>query len=361
MIDKIVKDSYNLMGIGMQTAGAMLKMNPFTERIGTCLTELGRPIVGADWHTPNRVVYVGQKVKLRKFTNGRPGTPKLIVPPETGDDSTIVDYGKAQSLVEACIEHTDGDIYVIEKLPAGPEHADYGLDEMVIDTVNCIHHCGTPVHLIGMCQGGWQAAIVAARFPHLVEKLVLGVAPIDYRKGNGALTQIVDGLMPEFFEAMSTLDNGNMPGTMMRLGFMMLDPYGRFVSDFLQLYINVDNPKFISRYHRFRQWFYNIQPIPGKYYREIIKELFTLNKLIKGELVILGEKVDLSNIECPVYWIAAKDDKITLIQHLGALCKHISSRVVKGYICPGGHVGAFMGTKPIKYWWPQILQDLRGA
>jgi hypothetical protein len=42
---------------------------------------------------------------------------------------------------------------------------------------------GVRVNLIGLCQGGWMAAVVAARFPHQVNGLASPARPIDTDAG----------------------------------------------------------------------------------------------------------------------------------------------------------------------------------
>ncbi|EQD27264.1 PHB de-polymerase domain-containing protein [mine drainage metagenome] len=47
------------------------------------------------------------------------------------------------------------------------------------------------VNLVGLCQGGWMAAMLAARFPDKIASLVLAGSPIDTHAGNGPLVKMV--------------------------------------------------------------------------------------------------------------------------------------------------------------------------
>lgn len=52
-----------------------------------------------------------------------------------------------------------------------PEHTTYCLDDCIRSIDGCVQHIGEPVHLVGLCQGGWQSAIYAALFSHNVKIL----------------------------------------------------------------------------------------------------------------------------------------------------------------------------------------------
>jgi pimeloyl-ACP methyl ester carboxylesterase len=50
-------------------------------------------------------------------------------------------------------------------------------DNYLAEVIVAIDDLGGRVHLVGLCQGGWQSARVAARFPDKVNSLVLAGAP----------------------------------------------------------------------------------------------------------------------------------------------------------------------------------------
>jgi len=56
---------------------------------------------------------------------------------------------------------------------------DLEIDNYLAEMVVAIDDLGGRVNLVGLCQGGWLSAMVAARFPNKVNFLVLAGAPID--------------------------------------------------------------------------------------------------------------------------------------------------------------------------------------
>ena len=60
---------------------------------------------------------------------------------------------------------------------------DLEIDNYLAEVVVAIDDLGGRVNLVGLCQGGWVSAMVAARFPEKVNSLVLAGAPIDTDAG----------------------------------------------------------------------------------------------------------------------------------------------------------------------------------
>ncbi|MDA8137586.1 MAG: alpha/beta fold hydrolase [Desulfobacteraceae bacterium] len=340
-------------------------MNPFLspvsqemEKYGRFLVEKGQPLENPVWMTPNEVVFEGFKVALRKFNRGHRGNPIVFVAPEAGHNSQIVDYGPEQSLVQCALAHFAGDVYAVDKLPAGPEHTTYTVDDSIESLRACVRAIGEPVHLVGLCQGGWQSAIFAAMFPEDVKSLTLAAAPIDFHAGDAIITQWACSLPISYYEQLVRLGNGNMPGCFIVQGFMMMNPYDRFVGDNTDLLSNIRDQVYIERYQRFAQWYYYTQPVPGTMYLKIVRSLFQENQLIKGQFEIFGQKVDLGRITQPLYLVAGLKDDITPTAQLFAAEKHVSSKKVEKEVVPAGHVGVFMGKQIIREYWSRHLAEL---
>jgi poly(3-hydroxyalkanoate) synthetase len=342
-----------------------MTMNPFwspvskeIEKYGRFLEEKGHPMETPAWQTPNQVVYEGFKVALRKFNPGHKGNPIVFVAPEAGHNSHIVDYGPEQSLVQCALAHFGGDVYAVDKLPAGPEHTEYTVDDSIASLRACVAAIGEPVHLVGLCQGGWQSAIFAALFPGDVKTLTLAAAPIDFHAGDALITRWACSLPISFYEQMVRLGNGNMPGCFIVQGFMLMNPYDRFVGENTDLFSNIGDPVFIDRYRRFAQWYYYTQAVPGAMYLRIVQALFQQNQLIKGEFEVFGQGVDLGRIVQPLYLVAGQKDDITPPAQLFAAQQHVRSKQIEKTIVPAGHVGVFMGKQVIRDYWSQHLAEL---
>lgn len=324
-----------------------------------------QPIKGLEWSLPYEVIIDLGKIRLLKFTKGKTGVPILFVPPEAGHDSHIVDYGKDQSLIELAVNNYYGDVFVIEKLSANNYNQNYNLSSLMIllelivsNVINFSEFNGEKVHLIGLCQGGWEIAIYTALFPNKVASLTLAASPIDFQAGDGIIKRIVNITPQFFFENLVKTSDGVMPGSFIVLDFIMMHPYERFVSDDFNLYNAIESEEEIERFSRFTQWYHKTQDLPGPLYLEIVKKLFRENQFIKKELELLGKKVDPENIDCPIIWIGGEKDDITPIPQLKAIEEYVSSKDITGYEVPYGHIGVFMSKGVIRDYWPKIIDKL---
>jgi poly(3-hydroxybutyrate) depolymerase len=359
------RSAMRMSGAAYQSFGHMLNLNPFGIPFanswinwGRFLEEKNQPIAEHPWMTDNRIVYKGLRTALRKFNSDRRGNPILLVAPEAGHNSQIVDYGPGQSLVQCALMHFDGDVYVMDKLPAGHEERDYSLDDCIRSVDACIQQIGEPVHLVGLCQGGWQSAIYTALFPERVKTLSLAASPIDFHAGDALISQWACSMPESFFQSMVALGRGLMPGACIVSGFMLMKPVDRFISDDLDLWRNIEDPVFLERYRRFNRWYQFTQSLPGRMYLQVVEELFKGNKLVRGCLEILGQPVDLSRIDHPLHLVAGSKDDITPAAQLFAIGKHVSSRSIEEYTASAGHIGVFMGAKVIREIWSDIFRCL---
>lgn len=374
-IDTFLFNWSKVSGDYLQTVGEsyiafsdFMALNPFFNSIaqdykkyGRFIIEKGKPLETPTWFTPNQVVYEGHKVALRRFNPEKRGNPILFVAPEAGHNSLIVDYGPDQSLAQCALRYFSGDVYAVDKLPAGPEHTAYTIDDSIQSLKACIEAIGEPVHLVGLCQGGWQSAAYSALFPADVKTLTLAAAPIDFHAGDALITQWACSLPMSYYQQMVQMGNGNMPGCLIVQGFMLMNPYDRFVGDNVDLLSNIADPVFIDRHRRFAQWYYYTQAVPGAMYLQIVDNLFRQNRLIKGELEIFNQHVDLGRITQPLYLVAGQKDDITPPPQLFAAEQQVQSEYVQKQIVSAGHVGVFMGKQVIRDYWSNHFPKLKAT
>lgn len=334
---------------------------PTLDRLKDYLVVKSDPPLPQAWYTRNEIVYKGHKVALRKFNKDLKGNPVVIVAPEAGGDSHIVDYGPEQSLVECALKNFPGDVYAVHKLPASQKHTDYTLDDSIKSLLACVEVIGEPVHFIGFCQGGWQATVFAALFPDQVKSLTNAAGPIDFHAGDAMIANMTHSIPFSFYEWMVSVGGGNMPGSFIRHGFMMMNAVDRFLGDDLTLYNNLESEEFVSRQHQFQSWYQRYQPVPGTMYLQIVEKLFKENRLIKGKLDVLGRKVDLANISRQLVLVGGTKDNITPPPQVMALKEYAGSSDVQEFIVPAGHIGVFMSKSVLRDYWPGILKSLGRA
>jgi len=308
------------------------------------------------WQSANTVVLNDKAFKLRRFTEERKGLPILILGPQAGHHTSIVDYAlPGQSLVELCKVSTDRPVYAVEWKSATLDRRDETIDDLILQTDRCVEYLGGKAHLVGLCQAGWLSSIYAALYPGKVHSLVLGGAPIDFTAGGGKIQQMVQTMPYTFYSWLVQLGGGLMDGRYIVTGFKNMNPYDRYIDDYVKLYRSINDPEQLARIRRFRRWYEYTQSLAGGWYKQAVYELFKKNKLVKGRLKVLRQYVDLKRISCPVVLIAGEKDDITLEPQLFNMEKHVSSDVLKMTIPNCGHIGLFIKTDALeKYWKPAL-------
>jgi len=313
------------------------------------------------WTTKNSVVMDLNTLRIRDFSRGDGSIPMLIIPPYAGHTSTIVDFNTKQSLIELLLENEIERVYSIDWKSATEEMRYYDIDNYLSELDICIDESGGRVNLAGMCQGGWLGAMYAARFPGKVNTLVLGGAPIDTDVGDGTIMKYAHKLPLEFFEGLVAMGGGVLKGDYMLDGFKSLHPEDQYFGKFMALYKRINNPAYVKRFEIFERWYEYTIDLPGKWYLQVVKELFKENRFFKGEFIGLGKRLDLGNIKCPVYLLAGERDDITPKEQVFNAEERLGtdkSEIIKD-IANGGHIGLFMGSIPLRKNWPKIIEWIK--
>ncbi len=199
---------------------------------------------------------------------------------------------------------------------------------------------------------------MAARFPDKVNSLVLAGAPIDTDAGNGAIKRMVHESPASFYEELVALGGGLMRGKYMLQGWKNMHPEQHYVQDQIDLYEHIDDPAYLAKEETFNSWYENPIDLPGRWYLQVITQLFKENRLAKGEFIGLGRKLNLCNVTCPAYLLAGASDDITTPEQVLGAAKYLGTpkdRLVQKTV-PGGHIGLFMGARTLKEHWPPIAR-----
>ncbi len=321
------------------------------------------------WSTPHEIVFEAPIARLRDFsTASRRATvvPTLVLPPQAGHDSCIVDYSPEQSQMGAIREAGLTRAFTLDWIGATPETKDVGIDAYLEVVDRAVEHAGGRVNLIGDCQGGWLATIYAALHPDRVNTLTIAGAPIDFRCGEPVISAVVERMAPggdlAFYRLLVAASGGVLRGDHMLAGFILIKPDNE-IGRQIQLLANIDDPHHVARYREFEDWFKHTQPIPGAFYLWIVQHLFRDNELIRGELEIGGQRVDLKRIECPLNLLAGAKDHITPPDQVFALADFAGTpeSAITRRVTTGGHLGLFMGREALGEYWPPLLADVTAA
>ncbi|MFC5994782.1 alpha/beta fold hydrolase [Pseudonocardia hispaniensis] len=316
------------------------------------------------WNLANEIVLRTPFAHLRDFTadNHRSDAvvPTLVLPPQAGHSSTVVDFSPQQSQLRVIRAAGLTRLYALEWRPATSATRHITITDYLEVIDRSVDRMGGRANLIGDCQGGWLAAIYAALYPHRVHTLTLAGAPIDFHAGDSVIAASTIALTRAFglapYRALVGLGGGNMPGRAVLGSFIHIQPHTELARQ-LQLLENIEDPAHVERYRHFEDWFKYTQDIPGAFYLWLVEQLFWRNRLISGDLVVDGHRADLAAITCPLFLLAGETDHITPPPQVFAAAEAVRTprEQILLRTANGGHLGLFMGRDALAHDWPPML------
>jgi polyhydroxyalkanoate synthase len=148
--------------------------------------------------------------------------------------------------------------------------------------------------MLGWCIGAILTTIYAALRPDDgLRNLMLLTAPLDFSNKQGlTFARWTD---EKFFDVEKVLAAfGNMPGEMIDYGAKALKPVENYVGNFMKLWDNLDDPQVVESWHAMNTWVTDNIPLAGGAFRQLIVDLYRNDRLMKGELLIRGQRVNLA-------------------------------------------------------------------
>lgn len=318
------------------------------------------------WSTEHTVVRSWPQADLLDFSEPTASanvTPTLLLPPQAGHASTIVDYSQAQSQVRTAKAAGLDRVFVLSWKSATQETSESSIEDFIAIIDDTVAQLGGRINLVGDCQGGWLAVIYAALRPDAVASLAAAGAPIDFQAGQSAIQEWVRSLSGrgelDFYQNLVKVGHGNHLGTSQVLGFKMLEPAEEIVRA-AALWGHIHDPVYVQRHEDFENWFDWPHDLPGAFYLWIVEHLFIKNELIKGELVVGGELVDLAQINCPIFMLAGTSDHITPPVQMFALADYVSTPEsgIEQDLVEAGHLGLFMGRAALAGPWARVFTSI---
>jgi poly(3-hydroxyalkanoate) synthetase len=316
------------------------------------------------WASRQRIVRRSPLTRLRDYTPARPAdvVPTLVLPPQAGHDSCIVDYSAAQSQMQTILATGLERLYALDWIGVTQKTKNATIDDYLHEVDVAVHHAGDHVNLVGDCQGGWLAAIYTALYPERINTLTIAGAPIDFHAGDAVIYDSVRALADDdlsFFHGLVATGDGVLKGEYLLGGFIVIKPENE-VGKQLQLLANVRDRRHVERYRAFEDWFKHTQDIAGPFYLWLVEHLFRDNELIRGTLRIGEQTVDLGRIACPVNLLAGANDHITPPEQVFALADAVSTpaKEITRRTTSGGHLGLFMGTEALRDHWPVAMASV---
>jgi pimeloyl-ACP methyl ester carboxylesterase/tellurite resistance protein len=302
------------------------------------------------------------------------GRPYIIIDPRAGHGSGIGGF-KNESEVGAAIYGGHPTYFVtFTRLPVpGQTLADVTAAEAdFVREVRRRHpHSPKPV-VIGNCQGGWAAMLLAATNPDITGPVVANGAPLSYwagQKGKNPM-RYLGGLVggATSVKMISDMGNGVFDGSHLVSNFERLSPSNTWWEKYYNLWDRIDTE--VPRFVGFERWwgsFYYMTPDEISW---IVENLFVGNRLGRGQ-ANLNERthVDFRQINSPIIIFASHGDNITPPQQaLGWLqdyytdvdeIKARGQRILYTLHEDVGHLGIFVSSSVAKKEHEQIISTLK--
>lgn len=216
------------------------------------------------------------------------------------------------------------------------------------------------INLLGICQGGVFGLCYSALHPQKVKNLITMVTPVDFDVEGGLLNAWVGcGPGAESVDADLMVEAlGNIPGDFMNFGYLMLKPYMLNVQKYLGLVAAADNREKVADFLRMEKWIFDSPDQAGEAWRQFVKDFYQENKLIKGEVKIGNQRVDLRALNMPVLNLYAEEDHLVPPDSSKALKHYVSSGDYTVRSFPAGHIGMYVSSKVQKALPPLIAEWL---
>lgn len=311
--------------------------------------------------TPKTQVWEEDHIKM--FHYDREDKPSCKIPCLVSfalmNRQTVLDIEPERSLIRKLL--AEGlDLYIMDWGYPTRQHQyltmeDY-IDGYFNDAVDFLRrkHGIEKINLLSICQSGTFSMIYSARNPEKVNSLVTFVAPYDFSNNECMLYQWTKDI-----DVDAMVDSmGIMKGDLLDQGFGMLKP-SMNISKYIGILNSLDNREKLLSFLRMEKWKTDLPNLPGELFRKYIKDLFRDNKLIKGELELGGEIVDLKNMTAPFLNVYATHDTIIPNSSTLPIMDKIGSKVKEAYPFPGGHIGVFVGSRSQKELGPAVADFVK--
>src|ERR671911_300140 len=228
----------------------------------------------------------------------------------------ILDLMPGNSFIEYLVGE-GFDVYMLDWGVPGDEDKDLTFENYVLDylprAVKKVlrHSHSDELTMLGYCMGGTMSAMYASLFPEHLKNLIL-------------------------------------------TGNRMLKPVTNYVGTYVNMWERIFEEKPMETWLAMNKWVNDGPPFPGAAFRQWITEFYQQNKLARGEMVLRGQRIDLSNIRVPLLNIAGKKDHICTLPQAEATMNLVGSEDREFFVLDAGHVGLMTGRGAKKGLWPKV-------
>lgn len=312
--------------------------------------------------TPYEIEYEEDRVRLKHYKPlAKKGfkTPLLVVYALINRE-TMLDLQPERSVVQKFIREGI-DLYMIDwgyptrkdRYLTIDDHVNGYLDNIV--QFICLKHGLQKINLMGICMGGTFAVIYAALHPGRVKNLITTVAPTNFDTDQGLLH-----VWMKTIDADKMADTfGNIPGDLMNVGFLLLNPARLMIDKYVGLLENLGDKLFVENFIRMEKWIFDSPDVPGETFRQFVKDCYQKNLLIENKMKVEGQTVDLRKITMPVLNIYGRYDHLVPPGACDLLTRRVGSADTEDICIDTGHIGIYVSSKSQDEFAPRIVKWLK--
>ena len=312
--------------------------------------------------TPYEVVYEEDRVRLKHYPSSveRDTQTPLLVVYALINRETMLDLQPGRSVVENFMSR-GLDPYMIDwgyptrkdRYLTIDDHVNGYMDN-VVDYIR--EQTGSEkINLMGICMGGTFSVIYSALHPEKIKNLVTTVTPTHFDTDKGLLH-----IWMKSVDANRMVDAfGNMPGDLLNLGFLMLNPARLMIDKYVGFFENMDNKVFVENFVRMEKWIFDSPDVPGETFRQFISDFYWKNLLIESRLEIGGNRVNLENLTMPLLNIYGRFDHLVPPEACERLTAAVGSDDTEDICLDTGHIGIYVSSKCQREFVPKIVEWLK--
>ncbi len=311
--------------------------------------------------TPKEVIWTKNKARLYRYapTIEKQYPVPLLMVYALINRPYVLDLQPGNSIIEYLVGH-GFDVYLLDWGTPGDEDTHLTFDDYVLDYIpRAVKKVLRTSHaeefsLLGYCMGGTMAAMYAALFPDLpLKNLILLTCPIDFTPDNIGLYALWTD--ERYFNPDLVVEAfGNVPGEFLDIGTRMLKPVNNYAGSFITMWDRIMQDKSLNTWLAMNKWVNDGIPFAGDAFRQWIRDFYQHNKLVKNEIKLRGQPVDLSKIHCSLLNIAGKKDHICTLPQSEAIMNLVSSQDKEFLVLNAGHVGLLTGSEARENLWPGL-------
>jgi polyhydroxyalkanoate synthase len=211
------------------------------------------------------------------------------------------------------------------------------------------------ITLHGYCMGATMSVIYASLYQEKVRNLATIAPVIDTANDTTVIGNFCKHIdIDKMFNSV-----GNLPPEQLYACYSTLKPFKQGVNKYFNLAENIDNDQFVQNFLRIEKWLYDTPPIAGETIKQWIKDIYQNNRLVRNEMKIGNDIIDLSEIKIPVLNIVAEEDHLVSSECSVPLNDVISSTDKRLMRFHTGHVGLIASTYSQNNVLPKVGQWLR--